>query len=144
MVAVAIVALASAILTVASFRRDRKGLAIASLVASLISVVVATALNVIPADTNTRFYADMFRRWSDLRQDVDILQVDADALKKDTSLTQWMLRRYSELLAKKNALNALEPAPNLALLERCQDEEERFRGLPDLPKADAKPNLATN
>jgi hypothetical protein len=145
MVVVAIVALASAILTVASFCRNNRGLGIASLVTSLLSVSVAVALNVIPADTNARFYADMFRRWSDLRQDVDVLQVSADANGRDKPLTPWMLERFNQLLMKKNALNALEPAPNMDLLAQCQEEEERARGLPDLPKQNKpKVGLAAN
>jgi len=47
------------------------------------------------------------------------------------------------LLAKKNQLNAREPAPNIALLDKFLTLEEESRQSPDdkKPKASDKPNV---
>jgi hypothetical protein len=129
-IVVAIVALLSFAFSLVSFLYRKQWAGITSLVVSAISMVLAVILNISPTDANARFYSDMFRRWSDLRQEVDSLLVTADAAKKGEPSAPWIFDRYQELLAKKNSLNALEPAPDWQLLQRCQNEEERSRGLP--------------
>ena len=87
------------------------------------------------------FYADLLRRWTDLRQDVDVALSEAEF--KETTMTesekQLLERRYTELLAKKNALNALDFAPNKKLLDECLIAEEHFRGVDDDKQPIKKP-----
>jgi hypothetical protein len=79
----------------------------------------------------------------DLRQAADLLQVDVDGAKQGQQFDPWVVQRYRELLAKEKSLNALEPAPNEELLNRCLNAEEESRGLPPYQKEKAK-NVAAN
>ncbi len=134
--AVAIIALASTLLTVASYYRpdDPDKLPVIglrryftlgriSLVVSVMSLIAATILNVAPVTSEGQYYSDLFRRWSDLRQDVDGLKEEADS----GSPEEYIAKRYRDLLIKKNAISAHERAPDTALVERCWEDENESR-----------------
>lgn len=113
---------------------------------SVFSFLAAVVLNVTPTHEWAHSNSDMFCRWSDLRQQVDNVANQLDHLRgnneqgKALDLThlQFLQERYRDLYDKKGSLNAMEPAPNVELLEKCLVDEERARGVPqdqDLTKS---------
>jgi hypothetical protein len=104
-----------------------------AVISSAIAAVVGIVLIVSPEREKVEHFNGMLQRWSDMRQDVDSVIVDADSERhplgeSEQAYLEW---RYRELLAKKNALNAREPAPKQELLDTFLEMEEKSRGLPD-------------
>ena len=112
-----------------------------SISVAVFAVFAAGLLNVVPTASKLTFYADMFRRWSDLRQDADSLAIDVKLSGDNPENAEYLEMRYRELLAKKNALNAREPAPDEQLLHDCLVREERSRGVlaPETPQEQFHP-----
>lgn len=98
--------------------------------ASVLAAIAGVILIVTPASDEAHHFNRMFQAWSDLRQDVDSVVVDADSTKLLGDEGQaYLERRYRELLAKKNALNAREPSADQKLLDEFLAQEERSRGV---------------
>jgi hypothetical protein len=97
------------------------------------SAVAGILLVVLPASRDANHYSRMFQSWSDLRQDVDSAIADADAEKSTAGDGEqtYLERRYRDLLAKKNELNAREPAADQDLLSHFLELEETARGSKD-------------
>ncbi len=113
---------------------------VASLLLAVLSAMSAIVLVVAPSNENANHYNRMLQSWTDLRQDVDsvIADADADAVEpiNGNSELAYLERRYRELLAKKNSLNAREPAPDIDLLEHFLTLEENSRAEPIDRKVD--------
>jgi hypothetical protein len=111
-------------------------------IAAIVAVPAAIAgvcLIVVPVSDSIRHYNSMFQSWSDLRQDIDSTIADADAAKLNNSDDkEYLERRFRDLLAKKNSLNAREPAPNKKLLDHYLDVEEQSRGVADAAVSPAR------
>ncbi len=99
-------------------------------VTSILAAIAGVVLVVSPYSENVRHYGNMFQAWSDLRQDVDSALIDVELMRlpEKQGSDSYLEQRYRDLLAKKNALNAREPAPNEELLEKALIAEERSRG----------------
>ncbi len=107
---------------------------------SLFAALSGVVLVVVPTNKSVHFYSTMLQSWSDLRQDIDSAIVDSDShtLISNEHGEMYLERRYRDLLAKKNALNAREPSPDQELLEHFLTLEERSRSAQD-EIADQKP-----
>lgn len=107
---------------------------------SFVAAIAGVTLVVSPASRDANFYYGMLQSWTDLRQDVDSAIVDVDGAKdsNDAADLIYLRRRYRDLLAKKNSLNAREPAADQALLEKFLEAEEKSRGIEG---EDAAPTL---
>lgn len=128
-IAVAIITAIGAVVSVMSWQKpSAKPLGNASAALSVAGMLAAIVLNIAPSDATSKQHLDLFRRWSELRLDADALSVQfSDTQKESEPSPPFLITRYSELLAKKNNLNSLEPAPIRELLERFQIEEEAWR-----------------
>jgi hypothetical protein len=109
---------------------------------AIVAALGGIVLIIMPESNNVRLHSNLFQGWSDLRQDVDSVISDAEA---ETQLSGdqeqgYLERRYRELLAKKNALNAREPAPDLALIKAFRIAEQLSRGSPVDENGDALPD----
>src|SRR5262249_13599799 len=96
---------------------------------AVLSVVVAIALNIVPISDWERKHAEMFSLWSELRKDAsreDHKSCDTDDGK---DANHYRSERLSDLDSKMESLHAMEPAPWIYLLRRCQhNENERLYG----------------
>lgn len=102
---------------------------------AIITLAVAMVLNIIPTTTKVSFNSQMMQRWSDLRRDVDSAWNDLSSHKSDEAATAFISERYRDLLAQKNNLNALEPAPDKTLLDESYRETVRaVEGEPPPPE----------
>jgi hypothetical protein len=112
-------------------RFDRMAIALA-----VVSATAGLWLVVSPASRDVNHYSRMLQSWSDLRQDVDSTIADADAEENAGIDQAYLERRFRDLLAKKNALNAREPKMDQQLLGELQTLEENARAaLPEKPKS---------
>ena len=92
-------------------------------------VGIVCVASVIFSSYNYRFYSRMFRDWSELRQNTDILKIQVD---DDTAPIEYLdnyTDRYFHYWKQKNTLNMLEPAPKEKLLYKCFEDELRARGV---------------
>jgi hypothetical protein len=100
-------------------------------ISSFTAAVAGIVLIVSPTSASVRHYGSMFQAWSDLRIDVDSSLVDSKAADSPVADTVYLQRRYRDLLARKNALNAKEPSANERLLMEFLVREEISRGTTD-------------
>ena len=100
------------------------------------AAIAAVVSAVVPVGDWNRVHLDLFRRWSDLRQDVDSVMI---RLNKDASgaAPEHLVERFKEMTAKKVGLNALEPAPHEKRLERAYQQEHEARTRFKTPEAKA-------
>lgn len=97
-----------------------------SVFTAILSLIAATVLNITPTNKSVSYHADLFRRWSELRRDVDDL--DIMARNEKSSITEDELtRRYQELLARKNVINSLEKSAKRSDLIRFYEDENEYR-----------------
>lgn len=119
-IAVGILAVGGSMLSVVTiYRTDALWIASSVTVAG-IAAFAAVILNVIPITDRERRHLDMFRRWSDFREEIDSLRF---VLK----ITDDATARLSSLDAKSHRLCALEPTADETLLSICFDKEQRSR-----------------
>lgn len=126
-IAVGIVSFAGAVLTGATVTETSAAVGWWSLVVTIFAACLAVLINVLPFGDWARAHTDFLRRWSDLRIDVDTLDVRVSEATTELPGTGDSISRYQELLAKKNAINALEPTPKSSLLDDCWEDENEFR-----------------
>ena len=91
----------------------------ASIVTACVAAFIGVVLNVVPYADWEREHCDIFRRWCDLREDVDSLQVE-DRDKADGE-------RLRQLEAKSHRICGIEPAPDDALWGECSRLENQSR-----------------
>lgn len=104
----------------------------------ILSVISALALNVMPLGDREKFHGEMFRRWSDLRSDVETEDVKVERKVRTDRAGDVCIERLEELLAKKVSLNASESHAFGSLLHRCQEDENQCRyGVRDYASAKA-------
>ena len=110
---------------------------------SIPAAIMGVVLIVAPYGDRVRHYGSTFQAWSDLRQDVDSAIVDADSKHPiGQADDEYLERRFRDLLAKKNTLNAREPAPNQDLLDKFLALEELSRGAADSKSSPAATNTS--
>ena len=99
----------------------------AALWGSIASLVVATILNIAPMHEKAEYHSSMYRRWSDLRRDVDMLIAETSGEDEGAVSDEYLSRRYRDLVSKKNIISAEETAPDMALVEKCWGDENESR-----------------
>jgi hypothetical protein len=70
-----------------------------------------------------RFYADLVARWTDLRLEVETLQVKTAGLSSDKRVPDHIAERLQMLGERRNTIEARESAPWKRLLRRCQEDQ---------------------
>jgi hypothetical protein len=94
----------------------------ASVVTSGLAAAVAVWLSVKPYGEMACRHTALFQRWTDLREEVESLLFDL-AAEPDGPL----IARLKEISAKVHRICAAEPGCDTALLNECQQAEERSR-----------------
>jgi hypothetical protein len=98
----------------------------ASIASAFIALGSAIVLNVLSPGESEVHHADLFRRWSDLRREVDGLSNQVEnASGSDVPATTF--ERYRDLLARKTDINTLESVEDSTRLGHFLDAEERSR-----------------
>ena len=93
------------------------------------AAVAAVVLNVVPVGEWVTEFGEMFRSWSDVLRDAELLELKARKLKNKADVEEHLVERLEELVSQHCQLDAMEPAPNDELLFRCQgDINERMYG----------------
>lgn len=92
-----------------------------SLVVPMAALIAAILLNILPFGEIQRFYRDLFRRWSDLRQEVELARMAVRDL-QGQDVPEHLFQRLQSLMQRKAAILADEPAAWRGLLIRCQEE----------------------
>jgi hypothetical protein len=88
-------------------------------VIAFLAAAAAVILNILPLGECAAEHLDLFRRWTDLREDVDAVLFDL----KDNP-DQELIDRLKSLDAKMHRICGAEPMePDKKLLRRCYDEE---------------------
>ena len=90
---------------------------------AILAVIAAIALNVLPLGDWAALHFDLFRRWTDLREDVESLRL----LESVDMPEPHSVDRLRELTAKVHRICATEPAAKEDLLKKCHDAEKRSR-----------------
>ena len=92
-----------------------------------IAIVVAgigATLNVLPFGDWEKSHVDLFRRWTDLREEVDALLYHTNG-----EPSAFVISRLKELDGKLHRICGMEPACKTKLLDECHRAEERSRGV---------------
>jgi hypothetical protein len=89
---------------------------------SLLGLIVAYVLNVLPFKDDELLNRDFQRQWNDLRYDLDLLESD---IKKTAAenIKPEHLERFQDLLTKKKTITSSEPVQDRDKLLECQKEE---------------------
>lgn len=93
---------------------------------AFLSALTAILVNVIPFGEWEKTHRDLFRRWTDLRQRWEALEIKTERLPQE-KVPDHLLDLIEELNATSHRIEGGEPAPIKWLLERCQDEENLSR-----------------
>ena len=97
---------------------------VGAIVVALAAALAAIVLNVLPFGAKEREHVDAFRRWTDLREEVDCLEYDM----RDSDPSADLVQRLRQLDAKNQRICGSETLADTALLDQCQAAEERSRG----------------
>lgn len=120
----AIAAVVSALLSVVTLNAAAaSGWTTASVVVSVVAAFVAVALNVVPFGTWEQRHRDLFRQWTDLREDTDLLELDLAEGEPDVH----HLGELRRITSKIHRIVGEEPSPNEKILKKCYDAEEESR-----------------
>lgn len=117
----------SLVFSITSFFSDHWTIIYVALLLSVGTAFLAVWLNISKADDRQKLSLDLFRRWTDLRQDIDVTLSRAKRETNTNEEISFLYLRYEELQSKKNSLNGLEPSPNTKLLIKCQEDENLSR-----------------
>lgn len=98
---------------------------------ALAASAAAIVLNIVPLGAWDRDHVDWFRRWTDLREELDGLILNSE---EDTP-TDEAIQRLKEAEAKIHRISATEPLVNKSLKDRCLEVEEISRGCSPLPNS---------
>lgn len=143
-IVVALIAVASASVSIwSACKTKQQTLANWSAGLSIFSLAVAVWLNISSWSDTARHHADLHRRWSDLREEVDDAMDHLQGDGEDTPAPAEIVDEVAKLTAKKNRLNALEGAPDRELLGQFQREEEQWRSTADSRSDSRSPIVAS-
>jgi len=115
---VGLFAVAGAILTSITAAVPESSWIPVSIVIAALAAFLAVVLNVLPFADWERDHLDLFRRWADLREEVDALLFDIDGATNDD-----MPERLKRIECKGTRIDALEPAPDETFLKKCYKDE---------------------
>jgi len=114
-IAVGLLAVAGAVLAFS-------GSVVWSVIISCLAAAAAVVLNVIPISDWHCHHVELFRRWTDLREDADALLFDLN-----DDVPPELIARLKSLDAKLHRICGSEPEADSRLLVECQQAEERSR-----------------
>lgn len=121
-ISVGVLAVGGAMLAVVtSVNTDARWLA-ASISIAALAAVAAVTLNVVPLSDWALQSSDLFRRWTELREEVDALEFGVG--EKPTAS---VVERLKQVSAKVHRIAAIEPAANEEFLLKCFKAEEASR-----------------
>lgn len=92
---------------------------------SVLAAIAAIYLNVMPFGAKEKEHVDLFRRWTDLREDVDRLEFDLGSGEPSELLSA----QLAEMDAKLHRICGAEPLANAKLWRACQRAEQKSRGI---------------
>ena len=90
---------------------------------ALASAFFAICLNVVPLGDLQRDHVDLFRRWTDLREEIDTLGIGTGGQVADE-----FVNHLQRLEAKLHHICGSEPHFRSKTLKQCESEERRSRG----------------
>ena len=90
---------------------------------SIAGCIVALVLNVGPFGRRERFWTDLYRRWSDLRSDVESLELKTKGVPAEDQVPDHIVERMQAFSQKRNGIEADEPKPSKRLLVRCHEDQ---------------------
>lgn len=125
-IAVGLLAVIGACLAVSAASVDNVWVDVSAILFASLAAVAAIALNVLPLGDWAQEHLDLFRRWSDLREDVDALEFEQPPGAVG-DIPRELVDRLKALDAKKHRICGIEPAMNERLLEKCYRDENRSR-----------------
>lgn len=114
----------AAALVVVMAGTDNKVVAGFSIAAAVIVAAIGALLNVLPFGDWEKSHVDLFRRWTDLREEIDALLYHTNG-----EPSAFLISRLKELEAKAHRICGMEPACKTKLLDECHRAEERSRGV---------------
>lgn len=94
----------------------------AEIVLAIVTTIAAVALNVVPVGNWEQTHRDLFRQWTDLREDIDALLFDCEG-----EPDQHILCELRKLNAKIHRVCGQEPSPNTQKLKQFYNEEAASR-----------------
>ena len=121
-ITVGVVAVAGACLAVAALSYHSTAIDIVSVVVASIAALFAVALNVLPFGDWAAKHADLFRRWTDLREEVDSLLFSSSDQPSDEAT-----QRLQAIDGKIHRICASEPRCDEELLSQCYKKEMKSR-----------------
>ncbi len=123
-VSVAFAAVIGAVLSVATLIPKLDQWIIGTSVAvSIVAAFAAVTLNVLPFGTWEQGHRDLFRQWTDLREEVSTLEFD----QCDDSLNDHAICELKKLEAKSHRICGQEPNPDDELIRLCYEAEVKSR-----------------
>lgn len=87
------------------------------------SLALAVVLNVIPVADWEKKHGELFRLWSDLREDLELAEIGCCDLGDECDVEPHYVERLEELKGKEARLHSTEYYPNVEFLKRCQGDE---------------------
>jgi hypothetical protein len=104
-------------------------------VVSIMALVAAAILNIVPAGDWAKHHGEMFRLWCDLRGDAEREHLKTCEVSDDDKVKEAGAERLVDLWGKVAPLNAAQQAPDDKLLKECHEKACRQLGLDPCPPA---------
>jgi hypothetical protein len=92
-------------------------------IVAIVAMAAAVVLNIIPVGDWEKRHGELFRLWSDLREDADLAELGCCDLGDAGQATEHAADRLAELTGKSHRLNAAEPLGCRWLLVECMEDE---------------------
>jgi len=121
-IAVGIFTVTGAMLAIAASANASSSLALWSIGIAIISAILGVVLNILPFADWERRSSDLFRRWCDLREDVDALEFELKG-----NPTAALVARLRQFDGKVHRICGMEEKPDEKRLQQCYDQEEASR-----------------
>ena len=123
-IVVALLAVAGFTLATMALVVETSSLDLSAVVVAGLAAFGAVVLNVVPLGNEELRHQDLFRRWTDLREDTDALLFDLNG-----RVTAAQVSQLKVLDAKVHRICGAEPARSRKLWSRCEREERNSRGI---------------
>lgn len=99
----------------------------ASVLVAILALLAAIALNVLPFGDREKASGELFRRWTDLRTDIEQIQNSISGAPPNDDIPSHILERFGFAQSRRNAIEAAEPSPNEKWLLKAQQDENYSR-----------------
>lgn len=121
-IAVGLLTVMSAMLSIITAQVPGLGWIAASIAVSSTAAAIGVILNVLPFADSERKFRDLYRRWCDLREEIDSLEFELSG-----TPTKAIVDRLRQLDGKVHRISALDTETDKRLLQKCFDDEQRSR-----------------